>query len=664
MARGNSNGSVEPGEKFTHDDGFTGVDEDRRCTDICMLIFFILFLIGMLAIFFLSLVNSNPKYLYIPTDHRGLLCGYNNKDLSVDNASELPDLSEQKELFWIRPGVNGYSRSFCVKECPSEGLFTAAFESIVTLSDITKGFESTSTVCKKNANTTMNPTIVNYSAPSTETEKYYCPYATKAYFHRCLPTSDAFLDILDKKDELEENLKNISESINSVSTIVTAVQDVYRSVGTIAACVAIALVLALVWLCLLRCCAGFFVWLTVLLTVAALGLLTYLCYNQSKNNFDNSKLIEGVTLGIYSEELNQKVFKVLFYIMIVLDVIFVLLLIFLCDRIKFSVRVIKTVSEMFFSVPSLFFFPIFIYIIMFIWWIYVIGVATVLFGAGKLERNNVVLHSSDKSTTDVIEMKYDTVIQGFAIYHFVGFLWVSFFISALSEMSIAGVVAEYYFSTDEERDNLPRFMCLRSFLRSLRFHTGSLAFGSLIITICRIIRAIIEYFDQKTKDSQNTAVKCLIKCCKCCCWCFEKFLKYLNRNTYVMIAMHGYNFFGGCKAAFGLLLRNAARATAINWVGDFTLFLGRVLVAALVSSVSIFILKRNEDITFFIVPAFCIFVMSWIASGAFTSVFEMGIDATFMCFLEDEERNDGGPGQARHTPDELREYMNDSQQVA
>ena len=543
MEYGNSGNNTEAGEKFQYEEGFAGVDENRKCTDICMLLFFILFLIGMLAIFFISLVNSNPKYIYMPTDHRGLLCGFNNQNLKVEDAEDLPDLTDKKELFWIRPGVNGYSRSFCVKECPSQGLYSVSFQLILE-QGVSEGFpEDDMSHCKDSTGANIKPIVENYS--TTDSNRFYCGYASKPYFHRCLPTTEAFTDILNKTEDVKDKLVNISESIDSISTLVSAVQDIYKTIWVIAACVAIALVLSLVWLCLLRCCAAFFVWLTVLLTAVALAFLTYLCYRQSKNGFNNAKVVEGYTLGIYSEELNQKVFKVLFIIMIVLDVIFLLLIIFLCDRIKFSVRVIKTVSEMFFSVPSLFFFPIFIYIIMFIWWIYIIGVATVIFGAGTLERENVKIYDGDEYKTDVVRMKYDTVLQGFAIYHFVGFLWVSFFISALSEMSIAGVVAEYYFSTEEERNDLPRFMCLRSFLRSLRYHTGSLALGSLIITICRLIRIVLEYLDQKTKDSQNSVVKCLIKCCKCCCWCLEKFLKYLNRNTYVMIAMHGYNFFGG-----------------------------------------------------------------------------------------------------------------------
>jgi len=39
----------------------------------------------------------------------------------------------------------------------------------------------------------------------------------------------------------------------------------------------------------------------------------------------------------------------------------------------------------------------------------------------------------------------------------------------------------------------------------------------------------------------------------------EKFLKFLNKNAYIMIAVHGKNFCTSAKNAFFLLMRNIVR---------------------------------------------------------------------------------------------------------
>ena len=31
--------------------------------------------------------------------------------------------------------------------------------------------------------------------------------------------------------------------------------------------------------------------------------------------------------------------------------------------------------------------------------------------------------------------------------------------------------------------------------------------------------------------------RCLLKCCQCCLWCLEKFMRFINRNAYIMCAV-------------------------------------------------------------------------------------------------------------------------------
>ena len=36
----------------------------------------------------------------------------------------------------------------------------------------------------------------------------------------------------------------------------------------------------------------------------------------------------------------------------------------------------------------------------------------------------------------------------------------------------------------------------------------------------------------------NAVVKFLIKCLKCCFWCLEKFMKFLNKNAYILVSFY------------------------------------------------------------------------------------------------------------------------------
>ena len=75
-----------------------------------------------------------------------------------------------------------------------------------------------------------------------------------------------------------------------------------------------------------------------------------------------------------------------------------------------------------------------------------------------------------------------------------------------------------------------------SFLLLTRFHSGSLAFGALIIAIVQLARIILAYIQKKLKGRAGKVAQCLLCCLQCCLWCLEKILKYINRQAYIEVS--------------------------------------------------------------------------------------------------------------------------------
>ena len=86
--------------------------------------------------------------------------------------------------------------------------------------------------------------------------------------------------------------------------------------------------------------------------------------------------------------------------------------------------------------------------------------------------------------------------------------------------------------------------------------------------IIRFIRAILQYVENKLKAYNNDLTRCLFCVCKCCLWCLEKFMRFINRNAYIMCAIKSTNFCVSAKDAFSLLMRNIVRVLVLNnvWV--------------------------------------------------------------------------------------------------
>ncbi|KAA0185908.1 Choline transporter protein 4, partial [Fasciolopsis buskii] len=118
------------------------------------------------------------------------------------------------------------------------------------------------------------------------------------------------------------------------------------------------------------------------------------------------------------------------------------------------------------------------------------------------------------------------------------------------------------------------------------------------------------------------------------------------------ISIYGQSFCSGARSAFYLLLRNAVRLVVVDKVADFILFVGKLVVVGLTSGLGYLYLdgvlfgntalaEFQPTIHFVIVPLAIIIVGSYVIVSLFSSVYEMGVDTIFLCFLEDLERNDG-----------------------
>ncbi|PNJ03430.1 SLC44A4 isoform 5, partial [Pongo abelii] len=84
------------------------------------------------------------------------------------------------------------------------------------------------------------------------------------------------------------------------------------------------------------------------------------------------------------------------------------------------------------------------------------------------------------------------------IYGVLGLFWTLNWVLALGQCVLAGAFASFYWAFHKPQD-IPTFPLISAFIRTLRYHTGSLAFGALILTLVQIARVILEYIDHKLR---------------------------------------------------------------------------------------------------------------------------------------------------------------------
>ncbi|NXG40640.1 CTL2 protein, partial [Psilopogon haemacephalus] len=170
---------------------------------------------------------------------------------------------------------------------------------------------------------------------------------------------------------------------------------------------------------------------------------------------------------------------------------------------------------------------------------------------------------------------YHRYLGALQIFNLFMFFWLANFSLALGQVTLAGAFSSYYWAF-KKPDDIPAFPLFSSFSRALRYEPCHLL-GILLSAassslpppgsaLCHLLAA------------DNKVAKFLLSCLKCCFWCLEKFLKFLNRNAYIMIAVYGSNFCSSARSAFFLLMRNIIRVAVLDKVTDFLFFLGKLLI--------------------------------------------------------------------------------------
>jgi len=242
------------------------------------------------------------------------------------------------------------------------------------------------------------------------------------------------------------------------------------------------------------------------------------------------------------------------------------------------------------------------------------------------------------------------------IYHFFGLLWTTQFIIAIGQTTIAGAISSWYWVHDKK--DVPMFPVFFAFRRTLRYHLGSLAFGSLIIAIVQFIRVILTYLQKRLSGKDNRLLKFFFNILQCCFKCLERFLKFITKRAYIMIAVKGDSFCASAERSFQLFFTNILRVGTTTAISSFLFFLMKLFICLLSTLIGVVLMERDDknDISMWVVPACLIFILTYGVGSIFTAVYDMAVDTILLSFCEDSDRNDGA-AKPYFMPQSLKQFV-------
>ncbi|XP_034149681.1 choline transporter-like protein 5-B isoform X1 [Esox lucius] len=464
----------------------------------------------------------------------------------------------------------------------------------------------------------------------------------------------------------------------------------------------ITMLVSLVFILLLRFTAGVLLWLVIFGVIAVVGYGIWHCYWEFSTLKGKRHLDSDVTISDIGFQTDFRVYLQLsqtwlvFMISLsVMEAVILIILFFLRRRVRIAIALLKEGSRAIGYIMSTLFYPILTFVLLAICIAYWAVTAVFLASSGdpvykvmstqdKCMYSNITCNPEAFSQTNVTkvcpgsqctfafyggESLYHRYILVLQLCNLLVFLWLVNFTIALGQCTLAGAFASYYWALQKPQD-IPPCPVLSSFSRAVRFHTGSLAFGSLILAIVQTFRVVLEYLDHRLKGAHNTFARFLICCLKCCFWCLEHFIKFMNRNAYIMIAIYGKNFCTSAKDAFYLLMRNVVRVAVLDKVTDFLLFLGKVLISGSVGVLAFFVFTRKipviqeevPSLNYYWLPLLTVIFGSYLIAHGFFNVYAMCVDTLFLCFLVDLEVNNGSAARPFYMSSSLRHILNKKNQ--
>ncbi|KAG5877891.1 hypothetical protein JTB14_005130 [Gonioctena quinquepunctata] len=435
------------------------------------------------------------------------------------------------------------------------------------------------------------------------------------FFNRCLPNkSESVVNTVFSKTGIKNFFTEVSE-------------DFHLCWREICYLFLISLVLSIILLILFRYLVGIVVWVVLLGTVMACSVGTVILWLMW---VDSKKTSDDLSPERVSDvDSRKKDAYFVFAILAAVATLVIILIIFVMrKRIKLVVQLFKESGKAIAAMPLLLLEPIltfvFVVAVVFLWFYFCLWIES----SGILTEKRPRVYHYEK----------DGWMKITRWYNFFAMLWMTQFVIGCQHMVIAGAVSVWYFRRNKSRLDSP---ISDSFQNLLRYHLGSVALGSFLIATIQFLRVLLKAVEKYLHGKEGKCIVCALKCCQCCLYCFENILKYLSRNAYIEVAMHGNSFCKSGKQAFRLLSSNVLRVAAINSVGDFVLFLGKVLVVIATAIIGIKMLQYKDGVQHMWVPVALSGLFAYFVAHCFMTVYEMAIDTIFICFCEDCEMNDG-----------------------
>ncbi|KAF9566775.1 DUF580-domain-containing protein [Agrocybe pediades] len=234
-------------------------------------------------------------------------------------------------------------------------------------------------------------------------------------------------------------------------------------------------------------------------------------------------------------------------------------------------------------------------------------------------------------------------VAGLIFFETFSFLWTSQVTGNVALATLAGgPYGSWYYFGPRALGEMPKHPTISAFGRASTLSLGSIAFGSLIVTILELIKLILNAAQQNANADGHPIEACLACCAACFIGIIESLVEYFNRYAYIEIALYGKAYIPAAKDTWRLFKDRGIDALVNDSLVGMTLMWGAYAIGVLCSLFAYLYLRitapsYNVGGQYTAPVILFAFLIGMVCSMTMSSAIEAGVSTIFVGLGEDPQ---------------------------
>lgn len=163
-------------------------------------------------------------------------------------------------------------------------------------------------------------------------------------------------------------------------------------------------------------------------------------------------------------------------------------------------------------------------------------------------------------------------------FHGFMIIWIGMLLMEMVVHNVGATVAIWYFHKGDANYAYPASPAMTTLGWTFGSGFGSMCMASFILTVVRIIVAMIEQAERNARE-EGGAAQFLMCILACVARYLEAWIQFITKLSVITVAITNQDFWPACKQTFGLLMRNYLDGVMIDNFARMTLQFFAMLVA-------------------------------------------------------------------------------------